>query len=282
MGNQMFQYAFGKRIEHETDYEVKYDISWYDKAKTSEYRPIQLNHFNCQLNIATKSELNHFFPHTKWCEIFNKLKKQLFPYYKQNIIYEKHKYNFDCNLLKVKDNTYYAGFWQHELYFKSIQNNLKKEFVINSIMDSSNIKWNEKIKMNYNQSVCLHVRRGDYVGNTAFDLNGIEYYKAAIKKIYLLVKNPIFFIFSNDFDWVLKHFSGSNFLFVNVNNENTGYFDFELMNNCKHFIISNSSFSWWAAWLNNGEQQIKIAPKKWVNFASVKSIDIIPNDWNTI
>jgi hypothetical protein len=128
------------------------------------------------------------------------------------------------------------------------------------------------------------VRRGDYVTNSeSFNFHGtcdIQYYKEAICKTNALIESPMYYIFSDDTDWVLHNFNFiSNFQIINHNTGDNSFEDLRLMMACKHNIIANSTFSWWAAWLNNYSSKIIVAPKKWFNNDIANSKLILPPNW---
>jgi hypothetical protein len=127
----------------------------------------------------------------------------------------------------------------------------------------------------------MHIRRGDYQNNpTTKEFHGlcsIEYYQRAIKLMNENVDNPHFFVFSDDMNWVRKEYEiNGQHTFVDINDESNGTIDMQLMSLCKHNIIANSSFSWWAAWLNNYNKKIVIAPEKWFNNSSIDTSTILP------
>ena len=97
------------------------------------------------------------------------------------------------------------------------------------------------------------------------------------------IENPVFFVFSDDMDWVKLNFSTKQeTVFIDFNDALTNFEDLKLMSSCKHNIIANSSFSWWGAWLNQNPDKIVIAPKQWFNDDSIYSDDIIPTSWTKI
>ena len=99
------------------------------------------------------------------------------------------------------------------------------------------------------------------------------------------VENPTFFVFSNDMDWVKKNIQiNSRVFYIDINSGNGSYKDMQLMSNCKHNIIANSSFSWWGAWLNENKNKIVIAPKKWINREDVDSdkIELFCEGWTLL
>lgn len=135
-------------------------------------------------------------------------------------------------------------------------------------------------------SISLHVRRGDYENNSsAKRLHGgictLNYYKQAIELVASRIKNPVFFIFSNDLKWARENLELEKYkqVLVNLNKGNNSYKDMYLMSKCKHNIIANSSFSWWGAWLNANPKKIVICPKRWYNNKRLDSKDIVPESW---
>lgn len=132
-------------------------------------------------------------------------------------------------------------------------------------------------------SVSLHIRRGDYITSKITNkFHGtccLGYYKKAMKLINKKVKNPKYFVFSDDIYWVKKNLEIKNAFYVDDNVGDKSYIDMQLMSMCKHNIIANSSFSWWAAWLNNNPNKIVIAPKKWFNDPGMDTTDLISEEW---
>ena len=131
-------------------------------------------------------------------------------------------------------------------------------------------------------SVAIHIRRGDYLNNPKVRyVHGIlkeDYYKKSISYLKKRVKNPFFFIFSDDVELVKKtffFFNKEKFIFIDAKSSINAL---HLMSNCKHFIIANSTFSWWGAWLSKNKHKIICAPKKWLR-AKISTPDIIPDSW---
>ena len=136
--------------------------------------------------------------------------------------------------------------------------------------------------INNKNSVAIHIRRGDYLNDPKVrcihGILGSDYYKKSINYIKKKVKNPFFFIFSDDIELVKKNFSFFNnkkYIFIDTKSSIN---DLYLMSNCKHFIIANSTFSWWGAWLSKNKRKIVCAPKRWLR-ARISTPDIIPESW---
>ena len=130
-------------------------------------------------------------------------------------------------------------------------------------------------------SISLHIRRGDYVSDTAHGTCDLSYYRKAVEYfINLYGKNLEIFAFSDDPEWVFKNLKlPMDIQFIEHNSSKKNYEDLRLMSQCNHNIIANSSFSWWGAWLNKSPKRTIISPKKWYADKNIKNIDIIPNNW---
>ena len=194
---------------------------------------------------------------------------------------EKTPFSFDEEVLRSGKNAYLIGFWQNEKYFKNIEELIKADFTFDNTC-AENVAMLEREISNSN-SVCLNVRRGDFVNNPAHGFVGMEYISEALKYICQTVPVDKIYVFSDEVDWcaenlrldvphqIVSHdFAGPKF---------SSYLG--LMARCKHFIISNSTFGWWAAWLSSNREKIVVAPKRWVNVPGLDATDIIPKGWVT-
>lgn len=282
IGNQMFQYAFGRAL----DDEVLFDVTWFErkiKKALDIKRVYGLGFFNCDVPVASEEQIaacldggslkNHRFIED-FKRIFGQKYKRRF-----NKITELSETPFDPSLLKIKGDVYYMGCFQSEKYFANIRNEILKDFSLKEKMSDENQEMLDKIKST--NAVSLHIRRGDYVHlQETHGLCGLDYYKKAIDFIASHSENPHFFLFSDDIAWVVENLKIEHpFTIVDINDGDTGHFDLELMKNCKHNIIANSSFSWWGAWLNENPDKIVVAPKQWFIKKKMNSEDIVPENW---
>jgi len=158
---------------------------------------------------------------------------------------------------------YFDGYFQSEKYFADCIEDIRKEF-----------QFKDKLKIPEGNAVAIHIRRGDYVKLADIHLVCTPaYYENAIAYIQSHVENPTFYVFSEDLEWVRQNINiPSNSVFVDYNQDMPSSHDMQLMSLCKHNIISNSSYSWWAAWLNKNPGKIVVAPDKW--FANDMETDI--------
>jgi len=197
------------------------------------------------------------------------------------IIKENFNYSFNQEYLKPKSGiNYYFGGWHSEKYFISESTKIKNNFLFNSKMFDeaiSIILSDIKLK----NSVSIHIRRGDFLNKNNINLFGnicdLNYFNNTIKEIESNVDNPHYYIFSNDMQWVKQNLFLKNVTYIEGNNKYRSWMDMLLMSKCKHNIISNSSFSWWGAWLNQNPNKIVICPNKF----STKDIntDVYPDSW---
>ena len=276
LGNQMFQYAAGLSAAQRLNTTVKMDQSWFDNLNEKDTpRFYELDNFSLKQDFINPKQ--YYF-------VNEPLKNRLLSLGKVRLSsYKEPHFEYDNNFKKIKNNTYLEGYFQTEEYFKNIRPIILDNF---SIKKEPSVKSKEIINIAHkNESVSLHVRRGDYVTNqNAARFHGImgeEYYKKAISIMNKKIKNPKYFIFSDEINWVKNNFDlpkGSVF----VNHNKSGIEDMRIMIECKHNIIANSSFSWWGAWLGQNKDKKVVAPKVWFLDNKTDTSDIIPSRWQKI
>lgn len=280
LGNQMFQYAVGRQLAQTHNTNLLLDLSGYLSDTSRKY---ELDIFQIQASIASSDILKQVnFSH------FNLIKSGLHTLLqnRSSFRYVKEKsFNFNKKILYLPDNVYLDGYWQSEKYFKNIFNIIRDEYTIKEKPDEINDRYLSEI--NNVDSVSIHIRRGDYITNPIANqiLGGcsLDYYHSAVDIIAKNVKNPYFFIFSDDNKWVKDNFKVDfPAKILSHNNNLKNYEDFRLMSQCKHNIIANSSFSWWAAWLNTNSHKIIIAPKQWFRDKTINAKDLLPESWITV
>lgn len=244
LGNQIFQWAYGKYLSTQNKTDLHLDLSFYSNQAGNTGR-------NFELNLFPKIVL----PQTSTND-------KPFIQINDNFIFKNLDYDNQYNY-------YLNGFWQSEKYFNEISSLIKYEL---SPSDDQLIILKDIIKPN---SVSLHIRRSDYLTSNGFHpVQSIEYYQNAIEGV------PYYenlYIFSDDIDWCKNNLGFKNMVFVEGK---SNIEDLWLMSLCDHNIIANSSFSWWGAWLNNNPNKIVIAPKLWFGqHVNINSGDIVPDEW---
>lgn len=161
---------------------------------------------------------------------------------------------------------YLLGYWQSEQYFSRFAASIRSDFTFRQPLSGRNAVLAERISAC--SAVSLHVRRGDYVSDPKnlgkHGVCSLDYYRDAIRAISRQVKDPAFFVFSDDMDWVRNNLDiGAACHFVDHNTGPESFNDMRLMSLCRHHVMANSSFSWWGAWLSPFEDKQVIAPKRW-------------------
>jgi hypothetical protein len=247
LGNQLFQWAYGKSLAVKHNTNLFLDTSFYSNQIGNTPRSYELNKFpnfnhqNTEVEPKSTIKVNDNFYH-------NELS------YNQD-------YNYELD-----------GFWQSEKYFLNISDLVREQLQpTNQII--------EKLKKHINgNSISLHIRRTDYVTSNGYHpVQSIDYYNKALE---IIGDYDQLLIFSDDINWCKENLNYKNMVFIE---NQTNIEDMWLMSLCNHNIIANSSFSWWGAWLNKNEDKIVIAPKNWFgDFTNLNSLDIFANNWITI
>ena len=177
----------------------------------------------------------------------------------------------------------FLGGWHCEKYFLPVEAEVRNSFKFD--FDKLN-EYSKSILREIDRfnSVSIHIRREDYLSEENYNVFGcvtsIEYYKKAIDYIKQKVDSPVFFIFTNDYDWVVNNFNQQEFRIITGNVAEDSWKDMCLMSRCKHNINTNSTFSWWAAWLNSNSNKIVICPKEFIHNLETK--DFYPQNWTKI
>lgn len=279
MGNQMFQYAFGRALAAHNSTALGLDISFFDNPGLP-VRTYDLDLFSIEARILTTREIPLIYrPYGTGVlgRTVRKIIKRIVP----NIGKES-SFVFDAQKLSVGVDTYVDGYWQSYKYFESIEDTIRKDFTLVQQLPEHIQKLKEEIlSMN---SVCLHVRRGDYVGNAFHEVVGPSYYERALEVLKEKIAIEHLYVFSDDIAWCKESLTfGYPTTYVGeeyAGARATGHF--ELMRACRHFIIPNSSFSWWAAWLAKAPHKVVIAPKQWFIDDTIGTTDLLPHEWIAI
>ncbi len=277
LGNQMFQYALYLKLKAQGK-EVKMDdITEYEGRMA---RPILLWAFGIEYPAANRDEINAITDGFTF--FFHRVRRKLFG--RRTLEYHEAGCNFDEQILK-REPAYFTGYFQSEKYFADIEEQVRNAFRFSDrIWDGIEEELKHKIReyqseIENQMAVSVHIRRGDYLENNEV-YGGIcteEYYKKAISIMKERFPDAVFYVFSNEPEWVKTWVKetgrdGTSFVVVEGTTENTGYLDLLLMSRCKAHIIANSSFSWWGAWLNPDKRKTVIAPARWVNNQDMRDI----------
>lgn len=256
--NQMTTYCIEKYLKLNA-YEVESYFEYKDML-TPVFKNIKINNYTPRFSKHKKYKYLKRILNT--CRIIysdNRLERETIE-----------SYLFDKKII------YYSGVLYDSNLIEKIYKFLIKDFEFPKLTDVKNTEILKKIESC--NSVSIHIRRGDYLNHPLFgEICNKEYYRKAIKIIENKVKKPVFFIFSNDIEWVKENIKIDNeSYYIDWNlEEKDSYKDMQLMSRCKHNIIANSSFSWWGALLNTNKEKIVILPKQWIKKKRKKYMTII-------
>lgn len=260
LGNQMFQFASTYGIAKKLEYDVAFPIENITNPNVEDFKD----------GVTRKV----YFDIPK---IFDLDQSILIPIDDIKTQYEVQEpyFHFSEDLFRIPDNCNLSGYYQSEKYFDHCKNDIRKLFTFKQdITESSKSKF---LDFEY-ETVGIHLRVGDYIGlQDHHPVCEPEYYGNAIK--HFLDKNYYFLIFSDNIEYSKNIFGESeNIVYIEGNTQEV---DMCMLSMCNHNIIANSSFSWWAAWLNSNPNKKVVAPKKWFGpayyFHNTK--DLYPNNW---
>jgi hypothetical protein len=285
LGNQMFQYAAAYSLSLRKKVPILVDLRLMREHKIRPSprnvpRDYDLDIFGIEKNEPSFSDLIKFLQFFKNYR-FRKYAAKISNFFGLPVFYENER-RFNN---KFNDNTFKAiyldGLWQSENYFKDYRTEVLNLFNFN---EPKNKNKNKEFvnKINFSKSVCLNVRRTDFINNPEHNVVNLDYYKNSIMKIKKLLGSDItVYIFSDDLDWCKNNF---NFIekkvFVEHLYSGKKFYDYlYLMSTFQNFIIPNSSFAWWAAWLSVKTNKIIMTPDRWSGLVDEKKIDIVPSDW---
>ena len=274
LGNQMFQYAFLK---------AQGDLKKQVYANISSYKALGKMPF--QLTSVFKSiEMKFVNSYEEKClinRVLDRIDNKRFLIYKEPLaateIKEK---SADIDLLKATGGIF-EGYFQTCRFAELVKGELLRDFQFD-ISEKLDLRGLAE-KVNKENYISVHVRRGDYLlDHTRRYYGNIctkEYYNKAIEYMKKRFPKSKFCFFSDDIEWVKENYAVQEAFYIDTTlfSNYQDWFDMYLMSVCKHNIIANSTFSWWGAWLNQNPEKVVIAPNKWIN--SCEYIDIYPQDW---
>lgn len=276
LGNQLFQYALGRHLSLIHNSPLLLDITSFDNDKLRNY---SLDAFNICAHIAPINPKNTFLKRLIHKIQFIKPFKYLRP---PGTVIVENGFSFQPEIFNCSTNSYLDGYWQSHRYFDAIAPIIRSDLTLKYPLSEYLAILESEIKST--NSVSIHVRRGDYANNPAITtyhgLCSLDWYQQAFEKMQTIVTDAKYFVFSDDPDWVKANLKlNAPTVYISPSADGKEAQDLYLMSQCQHHIIANSSFSWWAAWLNPNIEKNIIAPKVWFSGANHDTKDLIPNDW---
>ncbi len=292
LGNQMFQYAFARALKEKLNQEIL--IDWHHVIDSDKKQPgigycNSLKDFNVTNFSSIDSSKYEKYMNIRQRLAFRNYEKH-FPY--NGSLYDRYIFEtdflkknknsglwffengyYDFSMNKVHKNVFLSGYYESEKYFSSIENIIRKEFKPVHDRLEHNTELYKQIENS--NSVCVTVRRGDFLKSSLHNVCKLDYFLKGMDIIASKVSDAKFFIFSNDVEWLRENV---NFKYPVIfeNGNDPVWEKLRLMYLCKHFVISNSTFSWWAQYLSSNKDKIVVAPDRWYN--STITSDLLKNE----
>lgn len=277
LGNQMFQFAAAATLAVKLGVEFGFDMSFFSHSYARAYQ-MDIFQFDSRESHDLRAVLYWPFRRVFKSTSFLGLN-----------IYKENSFNYEERFESIKNDTFIEGFFQSAKYIDEAL--IKKYFTFKTPPSGQNLSIISS--MMEQNCVSLHIRRGDYVSKKRYAniYNHLElsHYEAAMEYMSQLLKDPVFYIFSDDIDWARENLNFNNcpicrdktarLEFVSHNCGSNSWEDLRLMSHCKHNIIANSSFSYWGAYLGDNKDKIVIAPEKWFADPNKTTIDTYPKNW---
>lgn len=281
LGNQMSQYAFycaKKKLSPTTRF-------IFDKRSSHTHDGFALNRaFNIGYKQTFLSKMLYLLFRIlviEKCRIISGPLIGVLRIFGIYLVKEQENYDFDPFLLNSSSHgiRFLYGGWHSEKYFVEIKEELKNVFHAEYSIGSQMQALVDRIR--FENIVSLHIRRGDYMIGDNLRMWGtvcsLDYFREGIKFFESTTNDPLFLVFSNDLAWAKSSFIGSRFIFIEAYEGQTAWTDLFLISLCRHHINSNSTFSWWGAWLTETRETITVRPQFFIN--NFETEDIYPSRW---
>ena len=303
LGNQLFQYAMGRRLAEHHGVELLLDTANYGPqgearpvALKDYVRPLALQQFKIKAGTATPDQIrslkDDFTTKSTRDRVVRQVRRLLPSFLRKKSHIIEHQFRFQPEALSFQSPAYLQGFWQSEKYFADIVPIIREEFCLkDDSISRAAIHRVDELRSKHGVVVSLHVRRGD-LAHAQENLKQPKLTHAApVTRDYIRAAmnrfspDVCFYVFSDsekDIHWCRENIQALNLEFSSAESD---LYDFASMTACDHHIIANSSFSWWAAWLDANPMTRVIAPKEWAlhNPAfPITTEDLLPQRWEVI
>jgi hypothetical protein len=274
LGNQLFQYGVARRLAKSHGVELVIDTRFYSPEDAGGPHGFWLDQLPIRARIIRYPEKGPMSAHVLWRRGYRRLlESRLRP------VFLEREPGFDDRVLALPANAQLTGYFQSYRYLVPRDEEILAELDLSTFLQPQHAAYLQYIRER--ELISVHVRRNDYVGNPNFELADFDSYLC--KSMTLMrskVQRPNFLIFSDDLAWCRRHpafQTGCEFYTPPPDLPDGG--SLYLMSQCAHHILANSSFSFWAAWLNASDDKMVIAPKAWIHGRLSSQMQIIPPYW---
>lgn len=289
LGNQMFQYALGRVLAERNKDRLQLDLTFLlDRTPKRDFifRDYDLDIFQASPHLTLLSRIATKFPIPFLLYLVSRLITTLKAAFALQKYVTERSLTFHPEVLHATGNIYLDGYWQSEKYFRGFEDLLRRDFCLKDVPSDDVSQM--QLQISSTTSVCVNVRRGDLVtlprSARIHGFVGPEYYRRGIEAIATRFKDIRIFVTSDEIEWCIQNLR-FDFPTVYLGHKYEGrkFGDYlRLMSACRHFLIPNSSFAWWAAWLGRADDKIVITPIAWFKEKTLSSSDLIPEDWIAI
>lgn len=285
LGNQMFQCAAGLALALHHDTPLALDVDWFSaEPPPKPHERFALDRFTLDARPAIKSETDraHGIGLTRIERWSRAIARRLGA--PARVQYDG-DFSYNPRFLTYSASTYLHGNWQSEKYFTPAAEEVRRSFQLRAAPAPAVAAAAARIRRG--PSVCVHFRRGDYVADPVYAREigtlGLDYYQRALGIARAQAPEATLYIFSDDIEAVAREFSPDGpHEFVREPASTTATDTLHLMSQCDHFIVANSTLSWWAAWLGSAPAKLVIAPDPWFAGGARNGADIVPAGWQRL
>lgn len=279
LGNQMFQYAAARALALRAGAQLDLDLSWFG---TVPERQFALLPFAIKAN--ENKRLNYQAAKTGFVA---RVKRHLgcTQHVADTPVFHETSFRYDSRIEQVSTPVFLDGYFQSEHYFSAVQDDIRTDFTVRAAPGLAAARLLDQIAAT--NSICVHIRRGDYVNNPEANAYhgtcSLDYYREGLEFVTHNLLKPHCFVFSDDPQWVREHFvPGIPMTLVDIHGVDEAHEDLRLMAACQHYVIANSSFSWWGAWLGSHPDKQVVAPLRWFQNSDNDTSDLIPGTWKRL
>ena len=275
LGNQMFQYAAGRSLAVRFGVPLVLDLSWFCGQ-------VERRFALSQFNIEAVQSFQCPWLSPRGQAFASRLSRRWSPRIMGVPVWREPHFHYSADFAALSGPRFLEGYWQSERYFREIRSLLLQEFTLRVSLPPACANLLQEISGC--DAICVHVRRGDYLSNpVAAKVHGtctVDYYRAGVGELCQGLARPRCFVFSDDPAWVRSSLAfHCPMEVVDVNGPDDAHLDLALMAACRHFLIANSSLSWWGAWLGNHIGKKVIAPASWFLTSDKDTRDLLPEPW---
>ncbi len=285
LGNQMFQYAFALALQKRTGCRVQLDISTYANTAGPGKNGVNTVHNGFELEQVFSLPPCSFAPVTKDSKVSKVLKRLGLPRSR----FLDRQFTFQPEVFTNSRYTWFEGYWQNEQYFIDVKDEILRQYQFRGQVSEKTAAVAARIAGK--PSLSIHVRHGDYASVANYPVCQLSYYRDAVAQVRKERPFEQVYIFSDDLDWCRGNLAPlftdtESIAFVDWNRGKDSWQDVYLMSACHSHIIANSSFSWWAAWLDGKEDPYVVAPKVWAlplsGFYHFTYDEVVPPTWHRL